>query len=74
MRQTIEAMLTESGDGVHVWVTHDTIVGTLASRLQTTPLTLKEWPDYLGGLMIQLREEGALGIEYSSCGLSLPYT
>lgn len=72
MRQSIEEMLTESGDGVHVWVTHDTIVATLASRLQRRPVTLKEWPDYLGGLTIQLREESGLEISYSSSGLTLP--
>lgn len=66
MRQSIEEMLSESDDGVHVWVTHDTIVATLASRLQKTPLTLKEWPDYLGGLTIQQREESGLEISYSS--------
>ena len=74
MRRSIEAMLTESEDGIHVWVTHDTIVATLASRLQKTPLTLKEWPDYLGGLTIQLREESGLEISYSSCGLVQPDT
>lgn len=72
MRRSIEAMLTESDDGVHVWVTHDTIVATLASRLQKTPLTLKEWPDYLGGLTIQLREESGLEVSYSSPGLVQP--
>ena len=72
MRQSIEEMLTESDDGVHVWVTHDTIVATFASRLQKTQLTLKEWPDYLGGLTIQLREESGLEISYSSSGLTLP--
>lgn len=72
MRRSIEAMLTASDDGVHVWVTHDTIVATLASRLQKTPLTLKEWPDYLGGLTIQLREESGLEISYSSPGLVQP--
>lgn len=72
MRRSIEAMLTESDDGVHVWVTHDTIVATLASRLQKMPLTLKGWPDYLGGLMIQLRKESGLEISYSSSGLDQP--
>ncbi len=72
MRRSIEAMLAESDDGVHVWVTHDTIVGTLASRLQKTPLKLKEWPDYLGGLTIQLREESGLEISYSASGLGQP--
>ncbi|WP_342630470.1 histidine phosphatase family protein [Marinobacter alkaliphilus] len=70
MRRSIEATLAESDDGIHVWVTHDTIVATLASRLQKTPLTLKEWPDYLGGLRIQLREEDGLEISYSSSGLA----
>lgn len=65
MRQYIEEVLIESDDGVHVWVTHDTIVATLASRLQKTQLTLKEWPDYLGGLTIQLREESGLEVSYS---------
>lgn len=74
MRQSIEEILTRSGDGTHVWVTHDTIVATLASRLQRTPLKLKEWPDYLGGLTIQPRKEGDLDISYSSSGLGKSYT
>ncbi|MBW7469850.1 histidine phosphatase family protein [Marinobacter sp. F4218] len=72
VQHSIEAMLTESDDGVHVWVTHDTIVATLASRLQRTPLSLKEWPDYLGGLTIQLREGSGLEISYLSSGLVQP--
>lgn len=71
MRQSIEAILAESDDGVHVWVTHDTIVATLASRLQKTPLKLAEWPDYLGGLTIRLREENCLEITYSASGIGL---
>lgn len=70
MRRAIEAKLAESEDGIHVWVTHDTIVATLASRLLTTPLTHKEWPDYLGGLAIQLGEESGLEISYLSSGLA----
>ncbi|MCR8916049.1 hypothetical protein FDP08_02240 [Marinobacter panjinensis] len=67
-------MLEKSDDVVHVWVTHDTIVATLASRLQKTPLKLKDWPDYLGGLTIQLREESGLEISYSASGLAQPDT
>lgn len=70
MRRAIEKMLTESDDGVHVWVTHDTIVATLASRLQQTPLELEEWPDFLGGLTIQLGNEGRLSVSYSSSAIS----
>ncbi|WP_417532173.1 histidine phosphatase family protein [Marinobacter lipolyticus] len=69
MRRSIEEMLTESDDGVHVWVTHDTIVATLASRLQKTPLELEEWPDFLGGLTIRLGKKKALDISYSPSGL-----
>ncbi|WP_305967424.1 histidine phosphatase family protein [Marinobacter salsuginis] len=71
MRQFIEEMLTGSDGGLHVWVTHDTIVATLASRLQKTPLGLEEWPDFLGGLTIRLGKKKALDISYSSSGLFL---
>tara|TARA_R110001583_G_scaffold10344_2_gene47683 strand:+ start:461 stop:1087 length:627 start_codon:yes stop_codon:yes gene_type:complete len=68
MGRSIKERLTRSEDGIHLWVTHDTIVATLASRLQKIPLELSDWPDYLGGLRVELGVEGSLDISYSQRG------
>lgn len=47
-------------------VTHDTILATLASRLLTTPLSMAEWPDFLGNLDISLARGGELQLIYTS--------
>ncbi|SFU00684.1 histidine phosphatase family protein [Pseudoalteromonas lipolytica] len=53
----IKALLNNSADGVHIWVTHDTILATLAARIGDKRLTLQDWPDFLGYLEIKLSDE-----------------
>lgn len=56
--KTIMTALQESGPGLHVWVTHDTILATFASRVLPQPLTLQQWPHFLGYLDVRLADEG----------------
>lgn len=60
----IKALLNNSADGVHIWVTHDTILATLAARIGDKRLTLQDWPDFLGYLEIKLSDE-QIYISYS---------
>lgn len=50
----IKILLNQSNLGTHIWVTHDTILATLASRTLGKPLSLSEWPEFLGNLEISL--------------------
>ncbi len=60
----IKILLSNSINGVHVWVTHDTILATLASRMTDSTLTLQDWPDFLGYLEIKL-DDDQLSVCYS---------
>ena len=53
-----------SASGTHLWVTHDTILATLASRLLPQNITLKHWPEFLGFLEITLSKDFNLLINY----------
>mgnify|MGYP000106087048 CR=1 FL=1 len=53
----IKELLSNSADGVHIWVTHDTILATLAARIGDKRLTLQDWPNFLGYLEIKLSDE-----------------
>ncbi|NVK41565.1 MAG: histidine phosphatase family protein [Oceanospirillaceae bacterium] len=55
---TIMTELQESEPGLHVWVTHDTILATFASRVLPQPLPIQQWPHFLGYLDIRLVGEG----------------
>lgn len=61
---TIKTLLNDSPFGTHIWVTHDTILATLASRVNTSKLTLKEWPNFLGYLKFTCSDKGVLDIDY----------
>jgi broad specificity phosphatase PhoE len=50
--------------GTHVWVTHDTILATIASRLLPSPILMSEWPSFLGMLEISLDHKGKLKLLY----------
>lgn len=50
----IKTLLIQSKLGTHLWVTHDTILATLASRTLSKPLSLDEWPEFLGFLEVSL--------------------
>lgn len=62
----IRAALSSCNSGFVVWVTHDTILATLASRLLPKPLTLSDWPDFLGALEVSLDRAGGLLLSYSA--------
>jgi len=59
-----EALLNNSADGVHIWVTHDTILATLAARIGDERLTLQDWPNFLGYLEIKLSDD-QIQVSYS---------
>jgi broad specificity phosphatase PhoE len=60
----IKTLLSQSKSGTHIWVTHDTILATLASRTLQKPLSLAEWPDFLGYLEISLSNTNKLEFFY----------
>lgn len=60
----IKEELQRSRPGIHIWVTHDTVLATFASRVLPKRLTLKQWPNFLGYLDISL-EDGELSYRYS---------
>lgn len=64
MQSWIRSTLLSSRSGSHVWVTHDTILATLASRLSPNPLSLEEWPGFLGRLEVSLAENESIEFQY----------
>lgn len=66
MLNHMRAALSAFSQGLAVWVTHDTILATLASRLLPTPLTLVEWPDFLGALDVSFASGGELQLTYTA--------
>jgi len=66
MYDHMRAALSAPCPGLIVWVTHDTILSTLASRLLPRPLTLADWPDFLGALDVFIDRDGELQLSYES--------
>lgn len=66
MLEHIHASLSARSTGLTLWVTHDTILATLASRLLPKPLTLAEWPNFLGALEISFDVNGELRMGYTA--------
>lgn len=64
MYDHMRAALSAPCPGLIVWVTHDTILSTLASRLLPRPLTLADWPDFLGALDVFIGRDGELQLSY----------
>ncbi|MEZ9835286.1 hypothetical protein BCT04_18005 [Vibrio breoganii] len=60
----IATLLADAPKGLHVWVTHDVMLATLASRTASTHLTLAEWPHFLDHLIVTLEDSGELSFEY----------
>jgi len=58
MTRVIDRSLRCASEGVQVWITHDTILAAYASRVLPTSLSLKQWPDFLGHLRIELHGQG----------------
>ena len=59
-RYLVQSMLAESGSrpGVHVFVTHDSLVTATAARLLGEPLGSNDWPWYLEGAFFWSTEDG----------------
>lgn len=64
VKKEILSLLMDSPSGTHLWVTHDTILATLASRLLPQNITLEHWPEFLGSLEITLSKDFNLIINY----------
>lgn len=50
--------LVEQEKGIHIWVTHDTVLATFASRVLGSPLSIQQWPYFLDYLSINIKENG----------------
>ncbi|MBX3680366.1 MAG: histidine phosphatase family protein [Rhodocyclaceae bacterium] len=59
-RFLVQSMLatTANRPGVHVFVTHDSLVTATAARLLDKPLGLDDWPGYLEGAFFWTAEDG----------------
>lgn len=66
MKTEITKQLKTTSSGIHVWVSHDTILATFASRVLPQSITLNNWPNFLGYLDIYLDEENNLKYNYFS--------
>ncbi|MGF1728477.1 histidine phosphatase family protein [Photobacterium kasasachensis] len=63
--QQVRVSLSSADVGYHVWVTHDVMLATLASRVMPTPLSISRWPSFLGHLAITLSDNDELLFRYS---------
>lgn len=52
---SIRKQLSEQNEGVHIWITHDTILATYVSRIMPTRLKMTQWPRYLDFLSLELK-------------------
>lgn len=66
MLNQIRTALSARSQGLIIWVTHDTILAALTSRLLSKPLSMAEWPDFLGTLEVSLASDGELQLTYTS--------
>lgn len=69
LTEKIRDNLIERPSGLHIWVTHDTILATFAARVLNKPLTLKQWPMYLDYLSVKLNGDDLVYF-YSNAGNS----
>lgn len=51
----IRQQLSLLGEGMHIWITHDTILATYASRILPSRLAINQWPQYLGFISVELK-------------------
>ena len=63
----IRKQLALLGEGVHVWITHDTILAAYASRIMKTRLEINQWPQYLGFISVDYKN-GAFVYDYFNVG------
>ena len=65
MKTKIRQYLGElKNNEIAVWVTHDTILAAFATQVLPQPLTLAQWPAFLGRLIITLQPDETLNFEY----------
>jgi broad specificity phosphatase PhoE len=64
LKNKIEKILLDSGNGTHVWITHDTILAAFTARVLEKSITLEQWPEFLGYLSIELSTSGELMFHY----------
>lgn len=62
--RSISDALSEGPEGLHIWVTHDVMLATLASRTLPAHLKLTDWPHFLGHLIVMLEDSGELSFNY----------
>lgn len=64
LKLRITDTLLMSEPGAHVWVTHDTILAAFSARVLEKPLTMDQWPDFLGYLCVELLDDRHLRFSY----------
>jgi len=64
-KQKIESSLKCSDEGIHLWVTHDTILATFVSRVLADPIPIEKWPDFLGYLEVKSECDKHFNYTYS---------
>jgi len=64
---SIRKLLSGQDEGVHIWITHDTILATYASRIMPSRLKMKQWPQYLDFISLELKN-GDFVYEYFNEG------
>lgn len=52
--ERIHQVLISSQNGLHIWITHDTILASFVSRVLDNKLTTNKWPRYLDYLSVEL--------------------
>ncbi|WP_405279237.1 histidine phosphatase family protein [Cobetia sp. Ld8] len=50
----IRKQLLASRGGVHIWITHDTILATYVSRIMPSRLQISQWPKYLDYISVEV--------------------
>jgi len=61
----IRVALSNCNSGTIIWITHDTILAPLASRLLENPLLMDDWPNYLGYLDCSINKNEQMTYNYS---------
>jgi broad specificity phosphatase PhoE len=65
----IREQLSLQSNGIHVWVTHDTILATYISRVMPNQLSLSQWPQYLDFITVELKN-GDVDYNYTRGGIT----
>ncbi len=65
-KNKVEKALRSSQNGTHLWVTHDTILAAFAARVLDEPITIDQWPEYLGSLIAEISSGGKMRFQYNA--------